>query len=210
MEQSWYDRHIFPYVMDFLCGLEPIRLQREKVVPLAQGRVLEVGIGTGRNFRHYDKARIQSIAGIEPALQMHRLAGKRMKQAGLTVELLGLPAEQIPFEERSFDSVVCTYTLCSIPEPVAALKEMRRVLKPSGKLLFAEHGLAPDEPVRRWQRRLDPLWSKLGGGCQLAKDVPALLREAGLYSADLQAMYLPGPKALTYNYWGTAVRDTTS
>src|SRR5512138_3492717 len=103
MEPSWYDRHVFPYVMDFLCGLRPIRLQREKVVPLAQGRVLEVGIGTGRNFRHYDKARIQSIVGVDPAIQMHRLAAKRMKRAGLAVELVELPAEQIPFAACSFD-----------------------------------------------------------------------------------------------------------
>jgi SAM-dependent methyltransferase len=208
-QASWYERHILPYLIDFACGMKPVRLQREKVVPLAHGRVLEVGIGTGLNLRHYDKSRVRSLIGLDPALDMHRLARKRMKETGLDVELVGLAAEQIPFEAATFDSVVCTYTLCSIPEPIAALKEMRRVLKPGAALIFCEHGLAPDPSVRRWQHRLEPLWYALGGGCRLTRDVPALLREAGLHSADLQTMYLPGPRPLTYNYWGTAVRDTT-
>ena len=207
MEPSWYERHLLPYLIDIACGVKPVRMQREKVVPLAQGRVLEVGIGTGLNLRHYDKSRVQSITGLDPALDMHRLAKKRMRKAGLAVELIGLAAEQIPFDAASFDSVVCTYTLCSIPDPVAALKEMRRVLKPGAPLIFCEHGRAPDESVRRWQRRLNPVWSKLGGGCQLDRDVPALLEAAGFHSNDLQTMYLPGPRPLTYNYWGTAIED---
>lgn len=205
MSASWYDRHILPYMIDLACGLEPVRRQREKVVPLAEGRVLEVGIGTGLNLRHYDKSRVTSLVGLDPALEMHRLARKRMRQAGLAVELVGLEAERIPFESGSFDSVVCTYTLCSIPDPAAALGEMRRVLKPGGRFIFCEHGLAPDASVRRWQQRLEPLWSRLGGGCHLTRDVPALLRAAGLRSDDLQTMYLPGPRPLTYNYWGSAV-----
>lgn len=182
-----------------------MRRQREKVVPLAQGRVLEIGIGTGLNLEHYDKAKIREIVGLDPALEMHRLAQKRMKRAGLTVELVGLSAERIPFEDATFDTVLVTYTLCSIPDPVAALKEMRRMLKPGARLIFCEHGLAPDESVRRWQERLTPLWSKIGGGCRLNRDIPGLLREAGFKSADMQTMYLPGPRPLTFNYWGTAV-----
>ena len=206
---SWYDRHVFPYVMDFLCGMEPIRLQREKVVPLARGRVLEVGVGTGRNFRPYDTARIKSVVGVDPAVQMHRLARRRMREAGLSVELVGLPAEGIPFEAESFDSVLVTYTLCSIPDPLAALREMRRVLKAGAPLIFCEHGLAPEASVRRWQHRLTPLWSKLGGGCHLNRDVGALLEAAGL-RAQMQTGYVPGPRPLTFQYWGTAVRDTTA
>jgi ubiquinone/menaquinone biosynthesis C-methylase UbiE len=209
-QPSWYERHILPYLIDFACGMKPVRMQREKVVPLAAGRVLEVGIGTGLNLRHYDRSRVHGLVGLDPALEMHRLARKRMKKAGLAVELVGLAAEQIPFEAGSFDSVVCTYTLCSIPDPVAALKEMRRVLKPGAALIFCEHGRAPDESVRRWQRRLNPVWSKLGGGCQLDRDVPALLEQAGLRSHDLQTMYLPGPRPLSYNYWGTAIKGTTA
>jgi ubiquinone/menaquinone biosynthesis C-methylase UbiE len=202
---SWYDRHVLPYVIDIACGVKPVRQQREKVVPLAEGRVLEIGIGTGLNLAYYDKTKVRTIVGLDPALEMHRLARKRMKKAGLQVELSGLSAERVPFQSGAFDTVVVTYTLCSIPDPVAALGEMRRMLAPNGKLIFCEHGLAPDASVRRWQGRLTPLWSKLGGGCHLNRDIPGLLREAGLHSTDIQSMYLPGPRPLTYNYWGTAV-----
>lgn len=205
MSENWYDRRLLPYVIDLACGLKPVRLQREKIVPLAAGRVLEIGIGTGRNLRHYDKSRVAKLVGLDPALQMHRLARKRIARAGLDVELVGLSAERIPLEDASFDALVMTYTLCSIAEPVAALKEMRRVLKPGGKLLFCEHGRAPDESVRRWQDRLTPYWKKIGGGCHLNRDVPALLREGGFECREMQTMYLPGPRPLTFNYWGEAL-----
>src|SRR6516162_5723570 len=158
MSASWYDRHILPYLLDFLCSLEPVRRQREKIVPRAEGRVLEIGIGTGLNVRHYDKAKVGKITGLDPALEMHRLASKRIAQAGLDVDLVGLSAEEIPLDDASFDCVVVTYTLCSVPDPVTELKEMRRVLKTGGRFLFCEHGRAPDESVRRWQDRLTPYW----------------------------------------------------
>ena len=201
---NWYERHVLPYLTDLACGVKPIRRQRRKVVPLARGRVLEIGIGTGLNLEHYDKARVDKIVGVDPALEMHRLAGKRIAKAGMPVELVGLSAEKIPFEAGTFDTVVVTYSLCTIPDPLAALGEMRRVLKPGGKLIFCEHGLAPDPSVRRWQDRLTPLWSKVAGGCHLNRDIPALLKEAGFRSTDMETMYLPGPRPLTYNYWGTA------
>ena len=204
MRGTWYERHVLPYLTDLACGVKPIRRQRRKVVPLARGRVLEIGIGTGLNLEHYDKARVEKIVGVDPALEMHRLARKRIASAGLPVELVGLSAEKIPFEAGSFDTVVVTYSLCTIPDPLAALAEMRRVLKPGGKLIFCEHGLAPDPSVRRWQERLTPLWSKIAGGCHLNRDIPALLKEAGFRSGDMETMYLPGPRPLTYNYWGTA------
>jgi len=203
-QSSWYDRHILPYLIDFACGIKPVRRQRRKVVPLARGRVLEIGIGTGLNLEHYDKARIEKVVGLDPGLQMHRLARKRVTRAGIAVELVGLSAEQIPFDAGAFDTVVVTYSLCTIPDPVAALKEMRRVLKPGGVLLFCEHGIAPDASVRRWQDRLTPLWSKMSGGCHLNRDIPGLLAQAGFRSDDMETMYLPGPRPLTFNYWGTA------
>lgn len=201
---NWYERHVLPYLTDLACGVKPIRRQRRKVVPLARGRVLEIGIGTGLNLEHYDKARVDKIVGVDPALEMHRLARKRIAKAGMPVELVGLSAEKIPFEAGTFDTVVVTYSLCTIPDPLAALGEMRRVLKPGGRLIFCEHGLAPDPSVRRWQDRLTPLWSKVAGGCHLNRDIPALLKEAGFRSTDMETMYLPGPRPLTYNYWGTA------
>lgn len=202
---SWYERHIFPRAMDLACGLPMVGRQRELVVPLARGRVLEVGIGTGLNMRHYDKARVTQVVGLDPALQLHPLARERIAEAGLAVELVGLSAEQIPLPDASFDTVVCTYTLCSIPDPLAALKEMRRVLKPDGRLLFCEHGRAPDPSVRRWQERLQPLWGPLAGGCQLGRDIPALLRAAGFKLPELHTRYLPGPRPFTFHYWGEAL-----
>ncbi len=186
--------------------MKPIRRQREKVVPLARGRVLEVGIGTGRNMRHYDKSKVGTIVGVDPAVAMHRLAAKRSARAGLDVRLAAASAERIPLEDALFDTVVMTYTLCSIPDPVAALKEMRRVLKPGGRLLFCEHGRAPDAAVRRWQERLQPYWGPIAGGCHLGRDIPALLDQAGFVCADLERGYLPGPRFASYNYWGQAVR----
>ncbi len=166
--------------------------------------MLEVGIGTGHNLEHYDLGKIDCVVGLDPGVEMHPLARQRARHAGLRVELVELSAEMMPFAPESFDTVVITYSLCTIPEPVAALREMRRVLKRGGELLFSEHGLAPDLAVRRWQHRLTPLWSKLAGGCHLDRNIPALLSEAGFRSTDLQAMYLPGPRALSYHYWGTA------
>ena len=199
-----YDRYLLPYLIDFACGIEPVQRQRAKIVPRAQGRVLEIGIGTGRNLAFYDKAKLQKLCGLDPAAQMHRLARKRMRQAGLEVELIGLPAEQIPLPDASFDTVLITYTLCTIPDAVAALREMRRVLAPGGTLLFCEHGAAPDPGVRRWQDRINPLWKPIAGGCHLNRDIPALLREGGFRIDELETMYLPGPRPMTYNYWGSA------
>lgn len=204
MAQSWYDRHLLPRLLDLACGSKPVRKQREKVVPLASGDVLEVGMGTGLNVPFYDKARVRRIVGVDPAQQMHRLALRRIRAAGLPVELVGLSAERLPLADASFDSVVCTYTLCSIPEPLTALREIRRVLKPGGRLLFSEHGVAPDESVQRWQRRLQPIWGPLAGGCQLSLDVPAELKAAG-FASKVQSRYIPGPKFASFHYWGEAV-----
>jgi ubiquinone/menaquinone biosynthesis C-methylase UbiE len=204
---SLYDRYCLPYLIDFLCGIGPIQRQRAKIVPRAQGRVLEIGIGTGRNLPFYDHGRLEKLYGLDPALQMHRKARQRMRAAGLQVELLDLPAEQIPMEDASFDTVLTTFTLCTIPDAVSALREMRRVLKPQGRLLFCEHGKAPDASVRRWQERLTPLWKPLAGGCHLDRDIPGLLAQAGFRVEELEQMYLPGPRPLTYNYWGTAAAE---
>lgn len=204
MKENWYDRHLLPYLLDLACGVKPIRRQRQKVVPLAQGRVLEVGIGTGLNLPFYDRSRVTTIVGVDPALRLHRLALARSRQAGIDVRLVGLSAEKLPVDDGSFESVVCTYTLCTIPDPVAALREMRRALVPGGKLFFSEHGRSPDAGVLRWQTRLHPWWSKLAGGCQLDRDIPALLVQAG-FRPEVQSRYLPGPKILSFHYWGEAV-----
>jgi ubiquinone/menaquinone biosynthesis C-methylase UbiE len=208
MSENWYDRNILPYMIDLACGVKPVHRQREKVVPLAQGRVLEIGIGTGLNLRHYDKRKVTKLVGLDPAMQMHKLAEKRRQESGIDVELVGLSAEKIPLADASFDTIVITFTLCTIPDPLAALKEMKRVLAPGGKLLYCEHGAAPDENVLHWQKRVTPYWKKFAGGCHLDRDIPKLLRDAGFSLQSLETRYLPGPKMLTYNYWGVAMADS--
>lgn len=201
---GWYERHILPWAIDLACGITPVRRHRERLVPMAEGEVLEVGLGTGLNLPHYDRSRVRRLVGLDPASQMQPLARRRSRRAGLDVEVVAVSAEGIPFSARSFDTVVVTFTLCSIPDAVAALSEMRRVLKPEGRLLFCEHGLAPEEKVRRWQRRLNPAWSRVAGGCHLDRDVPALLSAAGFRTEHMDQAYLPGPRFVAYTYSGSA------
>jgi len=201
--KSWYDRHVLPYLIDFACGLSTIAKQRQQVVPRAAGRVLEVGIGTGLNLPFYRRASILTLVGVDPGVEMQRMLRRRSERAGIAVDLRSSTAEALAFERASFDCVVCTYTLCTIPDPLAALREIRRVLRPGGRLLFAEHGVAPDADVVKWQRRLEPLWSRVAGGCHLTRDVPALLDAAG-FEAAIESGYLNGPKLLSYNFWGEA------
>lgn len=204
MSETWYDRHVLPWLIDRACGLPLFQRQRQLLIPQAQGRVLEVGLGTGRNLPYYDPTRVHEVVGVDPALRMHSLAARRVKGSGLSVSLVGLSAEKLPAPDASFDTVVSTYTLCSIPDPVAALRETRRVLKPGGKLLFCEHGRSPDASVARWQMRLQPYWMPLAGGCHLDRDMPALLAQAG-FASDVRRGYLWGPRVVSYHYWGEAV-----
>jgi len=203
---NWYDRHVLPWLIDTACGLPMVQAQRRLLVPQARGRVLEIGMGTGRNLPFYDRSKLTQLVGVDPALQMHRLAQRRSAKAGIHVDLVGLSAERLPLPDAHFDTVVCTYTLCSIPDPLAALHEVRRVLKPDGQFLFCEHGRAPDAALARWQDRLQPCWMPLAGGCHLDRDVPALLRDAGL-NAQVDQGYLSGPRVLTYHYWGHAQKS---
>jgi ubiquinone/menaquinone biosynthesis C-methylase UbiE len=203
---NWYDQHILPWLIDIACGLPTVQSRRRALVPQARGRVLEIGMGTGRNLPFYQRSQITQLVGVDPALQMHRLARRRSQRAGLEVALVGLSAERLPLPDESFDTVVCTYTLCSIPDPAAALHEVRRVLKPGGQFLFCEHGRSPDPATARWQQRIEPLWKPLAGGCHLTRNVPLLLRDAGL-QANVEQGYIGGPKVLTYHYWGQASKN---
>jgi ubiquinone/menaquinone biosynthesis C-methylase UbiE len=194
-----------PRVLEWTCGSKPVRRQRQKVVPLAEGRVLEIGIGTGLNLPFYDAAKVERIIGLEPAEQMLRRAKARSGNLPFEVAYLALEGERIPLDRQSVDTVLVTYTLCTIPDAMNALEGMRRVLKPGGRLIFCEHGIAPDAAVRRWQNRLNPLWGRLGGGCNLNRDIPALIEGSGFDIDDLSNAYLPGtPRFAGFNYWGTA------
>lgn len=202
---GFYDRYVLPRMLDLACGVAPIRKQREKVVPKAHGRVLEIGVGSGLNLAHYDMSRIEALIGLDPSPDLRRLAERRAREAKVEVEWLGLKAEQIPLDDASIDSIVVTYTLCTISDTAAALSEMRRVLKPGGDLYFSEHGRAPNEAVARMQDRVTPFWKKLAGGCTLNRDIPALLRDSQFELLELETMYVPRtPRIVGHTFWGRA------
>jgi len=201
---SFYDDRILPHLVNIACSSRPTRKQREKVVPLAEGEVLEIGFGSGLNLPFYDTLKIHKIWALEPSEGMRRKAAPVVEGSGINVEFIDLPGESIPLEPNSVDTVLITYSLCTIPDPVAALDGTRRVLKPGGRLIFCEHGIAPDENVRRWQRRLNPAWSYVAGGCNMDRNIPDLLVSNGFELAVDERAYIPGLKVLSYNYWGTA------
>ena len=202
---GFYENRIVPHIINCACGTKPIRYQRKKVVPMAEGTVLEIGIGTGLNLPYYDPAKVTKVIGLDPSEASWKLAGERAKDVAFPVEFIGLPGEQIPLDDKSVDTVLCTFSLCTIPDPVKALEGMRRVLKPGGKLVFCEHGAAPDEGVAKWQDRINPVWKVLFGGCNLNRKMPALIERGGFRIADLQTMYLPStPRVAGFNYWGVA------
>ena len=200
-----YTKYILPRVAHFLCSSKLITQQRKKVVPLARGRVLEIGIGSGLNLPFYDARKVRHVWGLEPNEDMWNLNGK--PEVGFGVEYLQASAEKIPLDDGSADSIVVTYALCSVPQTIEALRDMRRVLRPGGELIFCEHGAAPEPNVRRWQERLNPIWQKAAGGCRLNLQIPTLLEQAGFRIRALDTMYIQGPKIASFNYWGTAVPD---
>lgn len=200
-----YDRYVMPLLIDACCGMKDIQTQRAALLPRAHGKVLEIGIGTGRNLPFYDPSKLESLQGLDPADQMSPTARKRAIKAGLEVELVTLSAEEIPAPDATYDTVVCTFTLCTIPDPIKALHEMRRVLKPSGQLLFCEHGRSPDEGVQVWQDRLTPWWKPIAGGCHLNRHVPTMLSEGGFRATEIESSYLKGPKPVVWVTRGVAV-----
>ena len=203
---SFYDDYVLPRLLDFACGLKAIDRQREKIVPRASGEVLEIGIGSGLNLPYYDHERVSRVWGLEPAEAMRRRASTRLAELGqpLQLEFIDLPGEEIPLADDSVDCVLMTYTLCTIPDPITALQGMRRVLRPGGRLYFCEHGESPDPSVSRWQHRLNGTWKRIAGGCNMNRDVPGLLEEAAFEIDDVQSMYVPGPRILGWNWWGSA------
>lgn len=201
---SFYEDRILPHLIGLACGSKPTRKQREKIVHRAYGDVLEIGFGGGLNLPYYDRDRVRHVFGLEPSEGMRRSASRMIDASAVDVELIDLPGEEIPLDDNSVDSILVTYTLCTIPDVAAALHGMRRVLKPGGQLFYCEHGRAPDAGVYRWQRRMNPVWRKLAGGCNMDRDIPALLEAGGFTIEEDNRMYIPGIRALSYNFWGAA------
>jgi len=202
---SFYNKYILPKVLNCACASKPINYQRDKIVPLAEGVVLDIGIGSGLNIPFYNKTKIKQLYGLDPSKELLDIAKSVAKKENLEIEFLECGAESIPLPDKSIDTVLMTYTMCTITDVALSNSEIIRVLKDDGKLLFCEHGLAPDKNIAKWQKRINPLWSKIAGGCNLNRDIPNLISSSGFKISNMEEMYLPStPKFAGYNFWGVA------
>ena len=202
---SFYEKRILPHLINCACGAPAVASQRQKVVPQASGRVLELGIGTGLNAEFYRAGQVNAVVGVDPSRESWQLAQSKIADASVPIEYCEASAEDIPLPSNSIDTAVITYTLCTIPHPEKALQEVARVLRSNGRVLIAEHALAPDASVVRWQNRLNGLWGKIAGGCHINRNIRGLLDASPLKVHEWQGMYLPQtPKVAGYNVWGTA------
>lgn len=202
---SLYEDRILPHVINLACGNAVIQDLRREMVPLAEGRVLEVGMGPGLNIPFYDSSRVEMVWGLEPSEGMRRKARANLARAPFEVRWLSLPGEEIPLDDDSADTVLLTFTLCTIPDWRSALAQMRRVLKPGGRLIFCEHGAAPDPGVRRWQDRVNPVWKKVCGGCNINRPMDRLLESSGFRFEHIDVGYMPRtPRIAGYHYRGVA------
>ena len=199
---GFYNKHLLPPLLNLAMKSPAMTRLRSRLIPLAEGRVLEVGMGSGLNLPFYDAS--VKVTGLDPSLELHRYAQRVASAQGLDIELLAQSGEAIPADDKSFDTVVMTWTLCSIPEPLLALAEIRRVLKPDGRLVFAEHGRSPETAVAKWQRRLEPWWMKIAGGCHLHRQMDHLYQAGGFRFEEIERGYIRGPKFATYTYRGLA------
>lgn len=200
---NFYDRWVLPSLLDLAMRQRQLEKYRREVVAAASGRVLEVGIGSGLNFPLYGE-QVEVVVGIDPSPRLLAMARRRAAAAGVRAELLQGSATAIPLADNTVDTIVMTWTLCSIPDPLTALREMRRVLKPDGRLLFIEHGLSPEPGVERWQHRLTPMWRHIAGGCHLNRKMDDLVRSTGFEVTEFRTEYARGPRPFTYMYEGCA------
>jgi SAM-dependent methyltransferase len=198
-----YDRRVLPVLIDLVMRSGRLAEVRSRLLGEARGEVLEIGIGSGLNLPFYGP-QVRRVIGIEPSAVLAGKTRRAAARADLAVEVLEVSAEALPLADASVDTAVSTWTLCSVPDPLRALREMRRVLRPGGSLIFVEHGLAPEPAVARWQRRLTPLWRRCAGGCHLDRPMAQLVAEAGFVVRRLETGYMAGPRVLTYLYEGRA------
>lgn len=201
----FYRNRIYPHIVTALGNPPPIQRIRRQILPLAEGTVLEVGVGPGVNFPYYDPAKVKKLYALEPNAGMVERASRTQRGTDLDIEFLGLPGERIPLPDATADTVVSTFTLCTIPGVVDALRGMARVLKPGGQFLFFEHGLSPDIRVRRWQERTEPFFQWAFEGCHVTRNIPSLIEESGLRIETMETGYLARfPKCGSYCFWGVA------
>ena len=199
-----YDKYLLPNAIDWACKQKSSMKQREKIIPLANGKVLEIGIGSGLNLPFYDKKKVTHLMAIDPSTAVWKKNSFDTNTLGFEFDFIEAFSENIPAENNSFDTVVITYALCTIQDTGKAFDEIKRVLKKDGKLLFCEHGKAPDKEIVRWQNMLNPVWKKFSGGCNLNRDIPFMIERNGFKILKLEKMYIPGWKPASFNYWGIA------
>ncbi len=199
---GFYERYLLPRLLNLAMKSPDMRRLRQQLIPEAGGHILELGIGSGLNLPYYERG--VSVIGVDPSLELQAYARDVAEANAVDVEFVADSAERLPFSDNSFDSAVITWTLCTIPDPDLAIAEVRRVLRPGGRLIFAEHGRAPDLSVRRWQNRLNPMWKKVGGGCNLNRQPDETLLSGGFNFTSLETGYLRGPRWATYTYRGIA------
>ena len=205
MISNFYERNILPRLCNCCCGLGPIEKQRKKIVPNAKGVVLEIGIGTGLNLPFYNKNNVSKIIGLDPSEHLTDIAKVVAKEVGVNLELIHSGAENINLEDNSIDTVLITYTLCTIPDVKKSISEIKRVLKIDGNLIFCEHGKSPDKYIANIQSFINPIWGAIFGGCNINRDIPKIIQDADFKISLMEQMYLPStPKFVGYNYWGSA------
>ena len=205
--KKFYETKIVPKLLTVLCNTKPNHYQRQKIVPLATGDVVEIGVGPGLNLQYYNTTNVNKVIGIDPSDELNKIAKKNANKVNLDIEFNLSSAESIDLPTSSVDSVVCTFSLCSIPDPKKALNEIYRILKPGGKYFFCEHGISPDFFTKVFQNVTNIFYPKLSGGCHANRDIPKLITDSGLKIDEKDTMYLPGSvKFLGFNYWGVAIR----
>ena len=199
-----YSKYLLPRLIDLAMRNKDASRLRAECVPSARGDVLEIGIGSGLNLPFYS-SQVRRVYGIDPSVELQRMAAKKAADLPFEVTFFGQSAEErFPIPDSSIDTIVMTWSLCSIPDPVAALQQMKRVLKPNGSMIFVEHGRSPDPGVMKWQNRITPVWKHIAGGCHLNRKIDDLIRAAGFRTTEQRNFYLPGPRPMTYIYQGIA------
>ena len=207
ISKKLYEKYVLPKILSFTCNTKPINYQRKKIIPSSTGLVVELGVGAGANFRFYKPENIQKIIAIDPSSELNDLAREEAKKYNYEIEIFNQSAESIPFEDNSIDTVVSTYTLCSIPNPDQAMREVYRILKPNGVFLFSEHGRSPDHFTAYIQDQIEFFYPFISGGCHCNRDIKKVISNSNLEFQSLDTTYLPGTqKFLGFNYWGTAIK----